>query len=152
MQWEISFKSYQPATSKMLALPTIQLPRSWQRSMKSSKSIRNSQGKVEKIKEDGLDSIPSSSVKIRIIWGKVIVAQTWQFFDKLPEITDFGLLQQSQNRARFWICSVFTCGIANVKIDQALSFGKLKKVFSQSFLKIEWVSVPLLRLKVGTFV
>ena len=23
------------------------------------------------------------------------------FFDKLPEITDFGLLQQSQNRARF---------------------------------------------------
>ena len=104
MQWEISFKSYQPATSKMLALPTIQLPRSWQRSMKSSKSIRNSQGKVEKIKEDGLDSIPSSSVKIQIIWGKVIVAQTWQFFDKLPEITDFGLLQQSQNRARFWIC------------------------------------------------
>jgi hypothetical protein len=23
------------------------------------------------------------------------------FFDKLPEITDFGLLQQSQNRVRF---------------------------------------------------
>jgi len=23
------------------------------------------------------------------------------FFDKLPEITDFGLLQQSQNRAKF---------------------------------------------------
>ena len=36
------------------------------------------------------------------------VAQTWQFFDKLPEITDFGLLQQSQNRARFWICLVLT--------------------------------------------
>ena len=32
------------------------------------------------------------------------VAQTQPFFDKLPEITDFGLLQQSQNRARFWIC------------------------------------------------
>ena len=31
-------------------------------------------------------------------------AQTQPFFDKLPEITDFGLLQQSQNRARFWIC------------------------------------------------
>jgi hypothetical protein len=29
------------------------------------------------------------------------VAQTWPFFDKLPEITDFGILQQSQNRARF---------------------------------------------------
>ena len=25
--------------------------------------------------------------------------QTQPFFDKLPEITDFGLLQQSQNRA-----------------------------------------------------
>ena len=25
-----------------------------------------------------------------------------EFFDKLPEITDFGLLQQSQTRARFW--------------------------------------------------
>ena len=32
------------------------------------------------------------------------VVQTQPFFDKLPEITDFGLLQQSQNRARFWIC------------------------------------------------
>ena len=31
------------------------------------------------------------------------VGQTRHFFDKLPEITDFGLLQQSQNRARFWI-------------------------------------------------
>ena len=31
-------------------------------------------------------------------------AQTQPFFDKLPEITDFGLLQQSQNRGRFWIC------------------------------------------------
>ena len=29
------------------------------------------------------------------------VAKTCLFFDKLPEITDFGLLQQSQNRARF---------------------------------------------------
>ena len=28
-------------------------------------------------------------------------AQTQPFFDKLPEITDFGPLQQSQNRARF---------------------------------------------------
>ena len=36
------------------------------------------------------------------------VAQTWHFFDKLPEVADFGPLQQSQNRARFWICSVFT--------------------------------------------
>jgi hypothetical protein len=26
-------------------------------------------------------------------------AQTQPFFDKLPEITDFGLLQQSQSRA-----------------------------------------------------
>ena len=33
------------------------------------------------------------------------VAQTYiAIFYKLPEITDFGLLQQSQNRARFWIC------------------------------------------------
>ena len=32
------------------------------------------------------------------------VAQTWPFFDKLLEMADFGLLQQSQNRARFWIC------------------------------------------------
>ena len=31
-------------------------------------------------------------------------AQTQAYFDKLPEITDFVLLQQSQNRARFWIC------------------------------------------------
>ena len=31
-------------------------------------------------------------------------AQTQPFFGKLPEITDFGLLQHSQNRARFWIC------------------------------------------------
>ena len=31
-------------------------------------------------------------------------AQTQAFFDKLPEITDFGLLQQSQNELRFWIC------------------------------------------------
>ena len=29
------------------------------------------------------------------------VDQTQPFFDKLPEITDFGLLQQPQNRARF---------------------------------------------------
>ena len=29
------------------------------------------------------------------------VAQTWLFFGKLPEMTDFALLQQSQNRARF---------------------------------------------------
>ena len=36
------------------------------------------------------------------------LAQTCLFFDKFPEITDFGLLQQSQNRARFWICSVLT--------------------------------------------
>jgi hypothetical protein len=31
-------------------------------------------------------------------------AQTQPFFDKLTEIADFGLLQQSQNRAKFWIC------------------------------------------------
>jgi hypothetical protein len=31
-------------------------------------------------------------------------AQTQPFFDNFPEITDFGLLQQSQNRAKFWIC------------------------------------------------
>ena len=36
------------------------------------------------------------------------VAQTYPFFCKLPEITDFCLLQQSQNRARFWICWVLT--------------------------------------------
>jgi hypothetical protein len=29
------------------------------------------------------------------------VVHTQAFFDKLPEITDFGLLQQSQNRERF---------------------------------------------------
>ena len=28
-------------------------------------------------------------------------AQTWADFDKLPEITDFGLLLQCQNKARF---------------------------------------------------
>ena len=27
-------------------------------------------------------------------------------FDKLPGITDFGFLQQSQNSARFWFCLV----------------------------------------------
>ena len=27
--------------------------------------------------------------------------QTQQFFDKIPETTDFDLLQQSQNRAKF---------------------------------------------------
>ena len=31
-------------------------------------------------------------------------APTQPFLDKLPEIIDFGLLHQSQNRARFWIC------------------------------------------------
>ena len=30
-----------------------------------------------------------------------LAAQTQAFIDKLPEITDFGLIQQSQNRARF---------------------------------------------------
>ena len=35
------------------------------------------------------------------------VAETWQFFDKLPKITDFGLLQQSQKRARFWTCLIW---------------------------------------------
>ena len=35
-------------------------------------------------------------------------AQTQAFFDKLPEITDFGPLQQSQNRTRFWVCQVLT--------------------------------------------
>ena len=30
--------------------------------------------------------------------------QTQQLFDKFHEISDFGFLQQSQNRARFWIC------------------------------------------------
>jgi hypothetical protein len=29
------------------------------------------------------------------------VTQTWPYCDKFPEITDFGLLQQSQNGARF---------------------------------------------------
>ena len=29
------------------------------------------------------------------------VGQIQPFFDKFPEITDFGLLQQSQSRARF---------------------------------------------------
>ena len=45
-------------------------------------------------------------------WSKFILsslevgrwaAQTKAFFQKLPKITDFGLLQQPQNRARFWI-------------------------------------------------
>ena len=39
------------------------------------------------------------------IWSSLevghLVAQTSVFFDKLPEITDLGLLQQSQNRSRF---------------------------------------------------
>ena len=71
-------------------------------------------------------------------------AQTWPFFDKLLEITVFGPLHQSQSRARFWICSVFTKGIVNVKISQALTFFMPKKVFSKSFTKIEWVCVTLL--------
>ena len=29
------------------------------------------------------------------------VDQTWAFFDKLPEITDFGPLQESENKACF---------------------------------------------------
>ena len=32
------------------------------------------------------------------------VAQTWVFFDKLSEITDFGPLQESENKTWFWIC------------------------------------------------
>ena len=41
------------------------------------------------------------------------VAQTWPFFDKLPklyipEITNVGLLKQSQNKTRFLICYVLT--------------------------------------------
>ena len=31
-------------------------------------------------------------------------AQTQPFFDKFPEMIDFGLLQQSWNRAKFWLC------------------------------------------------
>ena len=77
------------------------------------------------------------------------VAQTWVFFDKLHEITNFGLLQQSQTRAKFWICSVFTEGIANVKIGQSLTFVMPKKVFSKSFTMIKWLFVPLLSLKVS---
>jgi hypothetical protein len=30
-----------------------------------------------------------------------LIAQTWTFFDKFHEITDFGPLQQPQIRARF---------------------------------------------------
>ena len=45
-------------------------------------------------------------------------------------MTEFGFLQQSQNRARFLICEVFTEGIDNLKIDHALTFGMPKKVFS----------------------
>ena len=36
-------------------------------------------------------------------------------------------LQQSQNRARFWICWVLTLGIDYVKIDHALTFQMPKK-------------------------
>ena len=32
------------------------------------------------------------------------VAQVWPVFDKLPEISDFGHLQESENKAWFWIC------------------------------------------------
>ena len=49
-----------------------------------------------------------------IQWGVILIfeftsvgrwaAQTQPFFVKFPEITDFGLLQQSQNRLKFWIC------------------------------------------------
>ena len=42
-----------------------------------------------------------------------------------------------------------TLGIDNVKIGHALTFGMPKKVFSYSFTNIEWVSVPLLSLKVN---
>ena len=45
------------------------------------------------------------------------VAQT--FFDKLPEITDFGLSEF----AKFW-------SRACVRIDHAFTFGMLKNVFS----------------------
>ena len=52
------------------------------------------------------------------------------FFDKLPEITNFGLLQQSQNRTRLWICQVLTKGLDSVKIDHDITFSMPKKVFS----------------------
>ena len=42
--------------------------------------------------------------------------------------------------------------IANVKLGQVLTFGIPKKVFSKSFTKFEWVSVPLLRLNVVPYV
>ena len=49
MLWEISCKSYRLATSKMSVLPTTLSPPFWLRSMKSSKNIRNSQGKFSKL-------------------------------------------------------------------------------------------------------
>ena len=43
-----------------------------------------------------------------------------------------------------------TKGIDNVKIDNVLTFGMPKKVFSlKSFTEIEWVCVALLGLKAG---
>ena len=59
------------------------------------------------------------------------VAQIWLcIFSKLPKIRDFGLLNQSQNMAGFWICKVLTHGTTNVKIDHALTFDMPKIVFS----------------------
>ena len=59
------------------------------------------------------------------------VAQTRPFINKLHEIINLRLLQQSQYKIRFWICLwVLTFGIDNVKIVHALTFSIAKKVFS----------------------
>ena len=62
---------------------------------------------------------------------------------KLQILASYNNLRIGQN-SEFAQFLVFTWGIANVKIDQALTFGMPKK--------IEWVYVPLLRLKVGPYV
>ena len=40
----------------------------------------------------------------------------------------------------------FDLGQTNVKIGHNINFGMPKKVFSLSFLKIDWVGVKLLKL------
>ena len=44
--------------------------------------------------------------EINIVASAIKSCIKWCLNKWLPEITDFGFLQQSQNRARFWICTV----------------------------------------------
>ena len=54
-------------------------------------------------------------------------AQTQAFVNKFPKITDFGLLQQLQNRARFWIWpNVFTTPITAMGCRKCLPLSVLQ--------------------------